>query len=74
MLDRKFEKEYTERGQTFFENHIDATFRLPPVPFEIVEGCEVTLTFAREENPCIEKRIMRILEHGMIGKMSTGGN
>ena len=74
MLDRKFEKGYTDRGETSFENRIDATFRLSPVPYQKVEGCEVTLTFAREENPGIEKRIMQILEHGLIGKMSTGGN
>ena len=74
MIDVKHEKEYTGSGDTFLENRIDATFQAPTVPFQKVEGCEVTLTFAREENPGIEKQVMQILEYGMIGKMSTGGN
>ena len=74
MLDRKFEKGYTERGQTFFKNRIDATFQAPTVQCLEAAGCKVILSFAQEENPDVEKQIMQILEHGLLRRLSIGGN
>lgn len=74
LLDASHENEYTKNGAANFENRIDATFQAPTVLHQKVAGCEVTLIFAQEENPDIQKNIIRILEHGMIQRMSTGGN
>lgn len=75
----KFDKDgdliYTDDKRMFFENEIKvANKALPTVLIPGISGCDVTLIFAQMDNSDAEINSLRILEHNIIHRKSTGGS
>lgn len=75
MFDKRVNLFYTDNERLIFENEIDvANKALPTVFIPGVLGCDVTLVFAQMDSPDAEINSLRILEHNIIHRRSTGGS